>query len=275
MIGFVVPITPKKYSKDWHLANLMLERTVKSICSQTSRSFRLIIVYNDKPEIEFIDDNIYYIPYSCPEITILQIEDFDYMSQWFTVEFAERMMDKSRKITLGCKVAKELGCNYLMAIDSDDMISNKIAQFLKKNENPKVPGWRISNGYLYNEGSHLVLKNNRIWAMNGSTHIIRADLVPIPDFATDFKLLSYNLFQQHAYTYQRLIDFNTEKLSELPFRGTVYLIHNNNYSQVHKILSANRVKQFLKLLWCGAFLTKKIKKEFGIYAFKFANNKYS
>jgi hypothetical protein len=265
MIGFIVPITPKKYSKDWELANLMLERTVRSICNQTSRNFKLIIVYNDKPEIQFADNNIHYIAYSFPEITISQIEDFDFLSQWFTVEFAERMMDKSRKITLGCKVAKELGCNYLMAIDSDDMISNKIAQFVKENQNLKVPGWRISNGYLYNEGSEVVIKNKQIWAMNGSTHIIRADLVPIPDFATDFKLLSYNLFQQHAYTFQRLIDFHSEKLSELPFPGTVYLIHNNNYSQVHKILSASRIKQFLKLLWSGTFVTKKIKRDFGIY----------
>ena len=243
----------------------MLERTARSICAQTSRDFRLIIVYNDKPEIEFTDDNIQYVAYTCPEITISQIEDFDYMRQWFTVEFAERMMDKSRKITLGCKVAKELGCNYLMAIDSDDMISNKIAQFVNENKNPNLPGWRISNGYLYKEGSHLVVKNNQIWAMNGSTHIIRANLIDVPDFATDFRLLSYNLLQQHAYTYQRLIDFHNEKLSHLPFFGTVYLIHNNNYSEVGKILSANKIKHFIKIFVRGRLLTKKIKEEFGIY----------
>jgi hypothetical protein len=265
MIGFVVPICPKKYSKDWRLANLMLERTVKSICAQTSRDFRLIIVYNDKPEIEFIDDNIHYVAYSYPEITISQIEDFDFMSQWFTVEFAERMMDKSRKITLGCKVAKGLGCNYLMAIDSDDMISNRIAAYVNDNSNLNLPGWRISNGYLYKEGSRMIEKNNEIWAMNGSTHIIKADLVTIPDFEIDFKLLSYNLFQQHAYTYQRLIDFSDEKLSEFPFEGTIYLVHNFNYSEVNKILSVNKIKRFIKLLWKGRWLSQKVEEEFGIY----------
>jgi hypothetical protein len=265
MIGFIVPISPKKYSKDWHLANLMLERTVRSICSQTLRDFKLIIVYNDKPEIKFIDDNIHYVAYTYPEINISQIEDFDFMSQWFTVEFAERMMDKSRKITLGCKVAKELGCNYLMAIDSDDMISNRIAAYIKGNLNLNLPGWRISIGYLYKEGSLFIEKNNQIWAMNGSTHIIRADLIEIPDFETDFKLLSYNLFQQHAYTYQRLIDFHDEKLSDFPFGGTVYLIHNFNYSEVSKILSANKIKRFIKLLWKGRWLSPKFKEEFGIY----------
>jgi hypothetical protein len=265
MIGFVIPISPKKYSKDWRLANLMLERTVRSVCNQTSRDFKLIIVYNDKPEIKFIDDNIHYVAYTCPEISISQIEDFDYMSQWFTIEFAERMMDKSRKITLGCKIAKELGCNYLMAIDSDDMISNTIAQYVNENLSSNLPGWRISKGYLYKEGSPLIEKNSQIWAMNGSTHIIRADLVEIPDFEKDFKLLSYNLFQQHAYTYQRLIDFHNEKLCDFPYPATVYLIHDLNYSEISKILSANKIKRFIKLLWKGRWLSKKIKDEFGIY----------
>jgi hypothetical protein len=243
----------------------MLERTVSSICNQTSRNFKLIIVYTDKPEIQFTDENIHYIAYTYPGIIISQIEDFDFMSQWFTVEYAERMMDKSRKITLGCKVAKDLGCNYLMAIDSDDMISNKITQFVNENLGSDIAGWRILNGYLYKESSRFVEKNKQIWAMNGSTHIIRADLVGIPDFETDFKLLSYNLFQQHPYTYQRLIDFHNEKLLDFPFFGTVYLIHANNYSQVGKILSTNKIKQFIKLLLRGKFLTKKIKEEFGIY----------
>jgi len=265
MIGFVVPIIPKKHCKNWCLANLMLERTIRSICAQTCRNFKVIIVHHEKPEITFFDSNIHYVLYSYPDLNVSQLADFEFMSKWFTDVFAERMMDKSRKITLGCKLAKELGCNYLMAIDSDDMISNKIAEYVNKNTGSKCAGWRISNGYLYSEGSNFVVKNNQIWAMNGSTHIIRADLVPFPDFKTDFKLISYNLFQQHAYTYQRVIDFNVEKLSELPFAGTVYLIHNNNYSQIHKILSANRIKQFIKLLRLGTLLTKEIKKEFGIY----------
>jgi hypothetical protein len=265
MIGFIVPISPKKYSGDWRKANLILERTVRSICNQTSRDFRLIIVYNDKPEIEFSDGNIHYLPYSCPEITVSQISDFNFMSQWFTPEYAERMMDKSRKITLGCKMAKELGCNYLMAIDSDDMISNKIAEYVNQNPTSNTAGWRISKGYLYNEGSRFIVKNDQIWAMNGSTHIIREDLVPIPNFESDFKLFSYNLFQQHPYTYQRITDFHKEKLSHLPFFGTIYLIHDFNYSQVDKILSANKIKQFVKLLLRGKFLSKKIKEEFGIY----------
>jgi hypothetical protein len=89
--------------------------------------------------------------------------------------------------------------------------------------------------------------------------------VDIPDFEKDFKLLSYNLFQQHPYTYQRIIDFHNEELSEFPIIGTVYLIHANNYSQVGKILSANKIKHFIKWLLRGKFLTKKIKEEFGIY----------
>jgi hypothetical protein len=265
MIGFVVPIIAKKYSKDWHLANLMLERTVRSICNQTTRNFKLIIVYHEKPEINFFDNNIQYIPFTYPDVNVQQITDFDFMSKWFTAEFAERMMDKSRKITMGCKAAKELGCDYVMAIDSDDMISKRIAEYVDENKHSQLTGWRISKGYLFKEGARLIEKNYQIWAMNGSTHIIRTDLVSFPDFYTDFKLLSYNLFQQHAYTHQRLIDFHNLTLSEFPFPGTLYLIHKNNYSQVNTILSANKIKQFIKTVLRGKLITRKIKEEFGIY----------
>ena len=248
MIGFVVPISPKKHCKDWDSANLLLERTVRSICGQTSRDFKVIIVHHEKPEVSFSDDSIHYVPYSYPDLNVLQITDFEFMSTWFTPVVAERMMDKSRKITVGCRVAKELNCNYVMALDSDDMISNRIAQYVNDNKRSQPAGWRISKGYLYKEHSSLIVKNYQVWAINGSTHIIRADLIDQPDFATDFKLLSYNLFQQHAYTYQRLLDFHNEKLSDLPFFGTVYLIHNNNYSEVDKILSANKIKHFIKVL---------------------------
>ena len=56
----------------------------------------------------------------------------DDRKKWYAPDYAERMIDKGRKITLGCQVAKELGCKYLMAVDSDDLISNQIAKFVNE-----------------------------------------------------------------------------------------------------------------------------------------------
>jgi len=100
---------------------------------------------------------------------------------------------------LGCKVAKELGCKYLMAVDSDDLVSNQLADYVNGNLSQRAAGWRFLNGYMYEEGSKIILKNHEIWGINGSTHVIRADLVDIPDLKTNYNLFDYSLFEGHAY----------------------------------------------------------------------------
>jgi len=268
MIGFIVPVKPKKYSKNWNLDNAILERTVKSICNQDSQDFKLIIVYSDMPEIGFSHENLHYVHFPYADVSVNDIADWEDRKQWYTPVFAERMMDKSRKIILGCKVAKSLNCSYLMGVDSDDLVSRKLNSFIKDYPQKDCAGWRINNGYVYEENARVAVKNKNIWGMNGSVHIIRADLVRIPDFETNFNLFDYSLFQSHVYTYQRLIDFHKEKLEEVPFYGVVYLVHKNNYSRVKEIISANSFKLIIKKILRGKLITKKLREEFGLYPLK-------
>lgn len=265
MLGFIVPVKPRQYSKNWQLDTLVLERTLKSVCQQDSDEFKVVLVYNEKPEINFEHKNLHFLNFPYEEVTVAEISDWEERKQWYSPVFAERMMDKSRKITLGCEMAKSLGCTYLMGVDSDDLVSKKLASFVSSYSRQDLPGWRIMKGFVYEENGVIAVKNKNIWQMNGSTHIIRADLVKIPDFNTDFNLFDYSLFQSHVYTYQRLIDFEKEKLQEVPFYGVIYLIHNNNYSEVKKIISANWLKSMLKKLLFGRLMTRRLREEFGYY----------
>jgi hypothetical protein len=242
MLGFIVPVKPKEYSKNWDLDNLLLERTIRSICNQENDDFKLIVVYTDKPEINFSHKNLVLLKFPYPEIKIDGITDFNGLKRWYTPVFAERMMDKGRKIIFGCQKAKNLNCTYLMGVDSDDLVSSRLASFVKKNCEEGYAGWRIVNGYVYQESSLIAVKHYYIWGLNGSTHIIRSDLVEIPDFETDFNLFHYSLFQSHGYTYQRLIDFKKEILQPLPFYGVIYLVHRNNYSNIREKVTANYIK---------------------------------
>lgn len=245
--------------------NRVLERTARSICGQANSDFRLVIVYNDKPEISFTHENLFFLHFPYAEVLLDKISDWEERKHWYSPVFAERMMDKSRKIIFGCQKAKELGCTYLMGVDSDDLVSCKLAGFVAQHAGSRKAGWRVNKGYVYEEGAALAVKNTSIWEMNGSTHIIRKDLVHIPDFETDFKLFSYSLFQSHVYTFQRLIDFEKVNLDSLPFYGVVYLIHDNNYSEVKRIISTNALKLFLKKMIRGKIFTSALRREFGLY----------
>jgi hypothetical protein len=265
VLGFIVPVKPKKYSKNWDLDNQLLERTIKSIFNQKEKDFKVVIVHNDLPEIKFSHPELYYQHYPYGDFSIDQIEDWEDRRKWYAPAYAERMMDKGRKIMMGCKSAKELGCTYLMAVDSDDLVSNKLAGFVNENQNKKLAGWRFVDGYMYEDGSRIIIKNHQIWGINGSTHIIRHDLVEVPDLATNQKLFDVSLFEGHAYAFQRIKDFNNESLDFLPFFGVIYIIHKNNHSNIKSIISAVTPKQIVKKILYGKILTSNIRNEFGLY----------
>lgn len=265
MVGFIVPIKSKEVSKDWNYDNLLFERTARSICAQVDQNFRMIVVHHEKPLIHFEHPNIIYLPYNLPILSYLEIEDFDnYVSKYYQKDYAEKMMDKGKKIVHGCKLAKFFGCNYLMGIDSDDLISNQISYFVNHSDKKNCAGWRINKGYIYEEGKSYSIVNNQIFGINGSTHILREDLVVIPDLNSN-KFWDYNLFEAHGYTRDRIQQFYHETLEEYRKAGIVYIIHKNNYSEIKKLTSDFNLKNLLKKLLRGKFLTKKIRLEFGLY----------
>ena len=264
MLGFVVPIKPKAVSKNWAFDNQLLERTVRSICAQTNDSFKLIVVYNDQPEINFVHPNIFFLHYSFPPVKVDEFEDLDYVLKYYTREYAEKMMDKGKKIHYGCKHAIELGCNYLMGVDSDDLVSNQFAKFVHQNCWSNKAGWRIKKGFIYEEGSKYLVKNLNIQNLNGSTHIIRKDLITIPDFKSNL-FWNFNLFESHGYTYQRLKDFHQAVLEDYPLFGIIYIVHQNNYSNIFQKTFKLSIKNVVKNFVRGVFLSNNIRNEYNLF----------
>jgi hypothetical protein len=265
MLAFIVPVKPKFNSKNWDKDNRLLDRTLKSLCNQTVSQFMVYVVYHDKPNAKFNHPSVKYIAYPFSYLPGAQIEDYEnYAKRWYSsIKYAEYMFDKSKKITYGCKIAKNDGCSYIMAIDSDDLISNKIAAFVNSQGNLKS-GWVVERGYVYVEGSAFLIKQKFFQHVNGSTHIVRADLVPIPDF-NDNRLFNFNFFESHGYLRLRVQQFFKEDLEVLPFYGTVYTVNSNNTSEIKKLFNSTSVKTLLKLLLRGQWISGAIRDQFSIY----------
>lgn len=264
MLGFIIPIKPKRFSRDWDQDNLLLERTLKSMLQQTDKRFKIFIIYNEKPEIKIADTRINWIHFEFDFIQVEGIEDYESLiKKWYSPDYATKMFDKGRKIMYGCRFAIEAECNYLMAVDSDDLVSNGIVS-LVNNQTGSCAGWVVRKGYMHIEGTRFFLKNRAIQNINGSTHIVRSDLVKLPDMKSRL-FVDFNFFEAHGYLYQRIIDVYNQKLSTLPFYGIVYVIHSNNSSGIKEILSLNKIKTILKIILRGRFINKSLKNTFGIY----------
>ncbi|MBB6610328.1 hypothetical protein H7F15_04700 [Pontibacter sp. Tf4] len=265
MVGFVVPFRGKANSKNWHYDQLLLQRTINSILNQIDRRFKIFLVYTDYPELDITADLdlIEYIKFPFEYMSynemVLNIHDQKHAATWL-----ERNTDKGKKILWGCKYAIAEGCTYIMQVDSDDLISNKIVSHVLRNQGE--PGWYISKGYIYIEKDEILIKQpDKMNFINGSTHIIKAELVNIPDF-TSKEITDYYFFNAHGYLKDRIKQNFKLELKQLPFYANVYVASGYNQSNINALVQLNSIKNFLKLILRFKLLTSSIRNEFGLYA---------
>ena len=264
MIGFVVPIKPRRFSTNWEKDNRLLERTLGAILNQTDPNFKIFILYTDKPQINIHHSSINYILFDFPFLETKEILDFESkVKRWMPDPvYVSKMFDKGRKIMLGCKYAKEAGCNFIMSSDSDDLISNKLAAFVNKQATDSV-GWVLKNGYMHLESLNVLIKKTDIFKVNGSTNIINAKYVPNPNFNSRY-YYDFNFFEGHGYLPLRMQEMYHKKQDELPFIGVVYTIQSDNASHINKILSLKNIKTLAKIILHGKLMNKRIAKEFNL-----------
>ena len=264
MIAFIIPIKPKNVSKNWKYDNLLWERTLKSVCAQKDKNFKVFVVYTDIPELNYAHSNIHFVYFPYKMVPALEILDLDYVKQHYALEYAEKMMDKSKKIMYGCNQGIQFGCDYFMGLDSDDLVSNQLVSYINNYKGKLSSGWRIMRGYVYEEGNVYLTKENRIEGICGSSHILHKILISIPDF-NENRLWNFNLFESHGYLYNRVKQYYNVVLDDYPFFGIVYVAHQNNYSNILSKLNRVSIKNIIKKLIRFKYLSNKLKDEFGIY----------
>jgi hypothetical protein len=244
MLVFVIPLKSVKFSKSWERVCALFERTVKSVCNQTYSDFRVIVVCNEKPSIEFDHPNLEYIQVDYPEAKESELIN-------------TKLTDRGRKVLRGLIEAKKFNPSHAMAVDADDCISKKIAEFVKGN--PSEPGWFVDKGYKYIEGKKTIyVKRNNFYRMCGSCNIIRYDLNNLPE----------NPEYNRGYGYYKLwIDHEKVKpfmeqqgtpLSVLPFPGAIYILGtgDNIYGDTSR---------FSFPFFNRKLLSQSIRDEFGLY----------
>ncbi len=265
LLGFVVPVKPRAVSVNWQYDCQLLERTLRSICAQTNDSFAVFVIYTDMPEIKYTNDHIHYLHFPYKNISSGELSDYDtYGNKYYDPDFASKIMDKIRKLSLGCQHAKEMQCKYIMAVDSDDLVSKDIVAYIDKQAEKGLPGWYINKGYIYKEGSrYLIHKNRNMHMLNGSTHIIREDLIRIPDFNSK-AMQDYSFFESHGYLATRLKHQYNVIIEPLPFEGVIYVLHDQNWSDISEWFNINTLKRFVKQLLNLKFNSRLLKSEFGL-----------
>lgn len=262
MLCFIVPVKSKKVSNDWKYFSKLVERTMRSITNQKSSNYQVTVICHELPEFEFKHDKIHFVQVDFPAPILDPHASRDENTE-------KKEVDKAKKILAGIEHSKKFKPKYIMVVDSDDLISNKIVSFVESQDSNSV-GWYINKGYNYKEGAnYLFYKNKTFNHLCGSSVIIRADLVN-------------ELFRQKPYLFfvHETMGTSQGKFKEVPFPAGVYSTANgeNHYmtsGYASKIISRYLfdVRKYLELLgklskYRIRFIGKKFKKSFNFYQVK-------
>ena len=262
MIGFIVAFRPRQNSKDWNNDSTLLRKTLISICNQTSENFRVYVVHHELPEEIYTHHNLKYIkfPYEfCKLEQLTEKTEYQLNDPIMTVNG----FDQGKKTMYGASEAINDGCKFIMSVDADDLISNKIAEYVTAPSRENSDGWYIDKGYVYvTNKSFLLRKPSKMNTINASTNIIASKHIPQLDFnSTKADLFSF--FAAHGYLYQRLREQGIN-INPLPFYGVIYVAHSSNWTNIQQSLSKFSLRNLLLRILRYQRKKASIRKEFSI-----------
>ncbi len=240
MIVFIVPIKSAKLANSWNKVSLLFEKTLQSICGQTCDQFRVIVVCNEKPIIQFDSPFVEYIQVNLPIPSN---------------KTSEKENDKAKKLMIGAEFGKKFNPSYLMVVDADDFISNKIAAFVSTKS--EQTGYFLDRGYIHESGSSsLYYLRKNFGQYCGTSIIIKPNL-----FDLAFKNGTYYEHKCSTLTAHNIF------LEKLPFCGAIYnRCHGENLIAVREFSQSLRPKgdyfAYIKHLLRFRPITTRIKQEF-------------
>ncbi|MCW5312824.1 glycosyltransferase family 2 protein [Nostoc sp. KVJ3] len=244
MLVFVIPLKSPQVSNSWELVTQSFERSIKSICNQTSSDFHAIVVCHEQPKIEFNHPQITYITVDFPPPN-----ETDWVARGDT--------DKGRKILKGLMYAHQFSPTHTMPVDADDCISKNLAAFIK--QHPNSNGWFINKGYKYKEGSkYIYIKRKDFYSMCGTSNIIRYDLNFLPENAEYDRGYGYYKYYIDHGKLRGVLENKNKIIEPLPFPGAVYIVETGE----------NLFYGSMKLnfnIFDRKSLSQSIQDEFGLY----------
>ena len=208
--------------------------SLRSVCSQTDPNFRVMVVANDIPRINFTDSRVSYhiVDFPCPDPKRSAAISMNALSR-----------DKGTKLIAGMLAARPFKPDYFAIFDADDFVSRRIAQFV--NNHPSEAGWYVDSGYVINASRWTTQRKSGLYRYCGSTLIPNArqllQLAGIDDSVSSdisqeqiLRLVSPQFVQHIMGDHPYMIGFFAShglRMRPLPFRAACWMLETGeNYT---------------------------------------------
>ena len=247
MLYFGIPVKSRVVSADWKQVCDLLTNTLRSLLNQTTPQFRIIVAHHEMPDTPFKGDpRLEFLPLDLPPPIYRQ----------------EMMVDKNRKREIIACRLRELGGGYLMYCDADDLVSNRLAQFVL--EDGSDNGFVIKTGYELDHRARSLRVTPSFDRFCGSCCIIKWRVEDLPDrpFAPARVRLRNYLDVGHA-GWTSLAASEARPLKPVPFPAAVYV---TNTGENHSIVTGNVgwKRTLLRRLTPSRSISPALRQEFSI-----------
>jgi len=222
MLIFCIPLRSKEVSKDWNKVTSLFNRTLESVYNQTNENFKVFVACHQIPILSrAYDERVQFIEVKTEiPVTYLDMMD-DKDSKIYTCQNAAREF----------LLQKKLNDAYFMNVDSDDLISNKIADFVHNKAKKSV--YTSKFGFIHFEGNTYMKKARQLERTCGSCYVIRLTINQLPVnnngfLANNVDKCPFTPF--HRDMMDRLVKKGKWSHGHIPFPTTMYMVNNVNVS---------------------------------------------
>jgi hypothetical protein len=209
MLYFLVPLRPKETSFNWRIVQDCFKKTIQSVLNQTDLSCHLVVVCHQFPFDDLRNQ---------PNITVIEAN----IPIPKTLE--EQMTDKTEKKKIGLDYIYN-NCNkndFVMLLDADDIVANKVTTHINNNLNS--PGFYIPKGYKYYFDQNKIIPLQALFfdrrlhfhKMCGSSLIFNLSIVP-KEIIIGSHMNAVENCKKAGYP-----------LKPIPFRAAIYVCDTGN-----------------------------------------------
>jgi hypothetical protein len=163
MLVFITSMRHPHNAYNYRKLELLLDMSLRSVCSQTDPDFRVVVVCNARPNVEFTDPRITYhvVDFPAPCAAGVPVS-----------EIHAGMRDKGTRFLSGVLLARKLGARHVAFFDADDLVSRRVARFV--NARPDAAGWYTDSGYVLDYPTWRVQRKHGLVRYCGTVLITKA-----------------------------------------------------------------------------------------------------
>lgn len=211
---FCIPLKSKRIGDDWERVEWLLDRTLRSIFNQTDQNFTVLIACHEIPDSEFADrENLHFLPLNFPVFRDSELA----------------RADRNLKMRRCAVEIHGRGGGYMLGVDYDDLVSNRIVQYVRENEHPY--------GYVMPTGFEGAAETKTMWPLpasrrlgpsfdkcSGTCAVLRFSPDDLPSSMDDVAPHTFDSFCSNHQLWETRSAALGRPLAPLPFPGAIYVI---------------------------------------------------